>query len=188
VSLEEIYGNDNRKVTGIRLVKNELTKTEAGTLRPKPTGETEEIPVGLVFHSIGYRGLPLPGVPFNESWGVIANQKGRVIALENDTPLPGLYTAGWIKRGPSGVIGTNKLDASETVKCMLEDFEKGLVLEPAQPDAAAAEEMVRQRQPEYLIFDEWLELDQLEVERGKEKDRPRLKFTVINEMLRAVDY
>jgi ferredoxin--NADP+ reductase len=188
VSPEEIYGNDDRKVTGIRLVKNELGKTEAGTLRPRPTGETEEIPVGLVFHSIGYRGLPLQGIPFNESWGVIANKKGRVIALESDEPLPGIYTAGWIKRGPSGVIGTNKLDASETVKCMLEDFEKGLVLNPADPDAAAAEEMVRRLQPEYIIFDEWLELDQLEVDRGKEKDRPRLKFTAINDMLKAVDY
>jgi ferredoxin--NADP+ reductase len=188
VSPEEIYGNGDRKVTGIRLVKNKLTQTEAGTLRPQPTGETEEIPVGLVFHSIGYRGLPLPGVPFNESWGVIANKNGRVIALENDAPLPGLYTAGWIKRGPSGVIGTNKLDASETVKCMLEDFEKGLALDPPHPDAASAEEMIRQLQPEYIVFDEWLELDQLEVEHGKAKDRPRLKFTVIDEMLRAVDY
>jgi ferredoxin--NADP+ reductase len=188
VSPEEIFGNDDRKVTGMRLVRNELTQTEAGTLRPKSTGETEEIEVGLVFHSIGYRGLPLPGVPFNESWGVIANKKGRVIALENETPLPGLYTAGWIKRGPSGVIGTNKLDASETVKCMLEDFENLRVLNPSKPDAAAAEEMVRERQPEYIVFDEWLELDQLEVERGKEKDRPRLKFTVVDEMLRAVDY
>ena len=188
VSPEEIYGNGDRQVTGMRLVKNELTQTEAGTLRPQPTGETEEISVGLAFHSIGYRGLPLPGVPFNKSWGVIANKNGRIIALESDAPLPGLYTAGWIKRGPSGVIGTNKLDASETVKCMLEDFEKGLVLDPSHPDAASAEEMIRQRQPEYLIFDEWLELDQREIERGKAKDRPRLKFTVIDEMLRVVDY
>jgi len=188
VSPQEIYGDDARKVTGMRLVKNELTRTEAGTLRPKPTGETEEISVGLVFHSIGYRGLPLPEIPFNESWGVIANKNGRVISLESDTPLPGLYTAGWIKRGPSGVIGTNKLDATETVKCMLDDFEKGLVLHPPQPDAAAAEEMIRQHQPEYIVFDEWLELDQLEIERGKEKDRPRLKFTIIDDMLKAVDY
>ena len=172
----------------MRLVKNELTRTEAGTLRPQKTIETEELPVGLVFHSIGYRGLPLPDVPFNESWGVIANKMGRVFDPNSDHTISGLYTAGWIKRGPSGVIGTNKLDASETVKCMLEDFENGIYLEPSHPNASAAEEMVREKQPEYIVFREWLELDQLEIERGKEKDRPRLKFTRIDEMLSAVDY
>lgn len=187
-SPEEIFGDDSGQVTGIRLVKNELSQTEAGTLRPKPTDQTEDLSVGLVFHSIGYRGLPLPGVPFNESWGVIANKKGRVLDSDKNVPIPGLYTAGWIKRGPSGVIGTNKLDASETVKGMLEDFENGVMLNPSTPDALSAEEMVRQCQPEYLVFGEWLQLDELEVERGKEKDRPRLKFTVIDEMLSAVDY
>jgi ferredoxin--NADP+ reductase len=127
-------------------------------------------------------------VPFNESWGVIANKKGRVLDLENDSPIPGLFTAGWIKRGPSGVIGTNRLDASETVHCMLEDFKNGVTLDPERPDPIAAEEMVRMRQPEYIIFEEWLELDQLEVERGNEKDRPRVKFTEIDAMLSEVDY
>jgi ferredoxin--NADP+ reductase len=186
----EILGNDSRKVTGIRLVKNSLTQTEVGTLRPQKTDQVEEMSVGLVFHSIGYRGLPLPGVPFNESWGVIPNQKGRVIDTdkEKEFPIPGLYTAGWIKRGPSGVIGTNKLDASETVKCMLEDIENGIVLNPQKPETDQAVDMVRQRQPEYILFDEWLYLDQLEIGRGKEKDRPRLKFTVIDEMISIVDY
>lgn len=176
-------GNIGGKVTGIRLVKNQLTKTEAGTLRPQPTDQTEEIPVGLVFHSIGYRGLPLPGVPFNENWDVILNKGGRVLDPETDAHIPGLYTAGWIKRGPSGVIGTNKLDASETVKCMLEDYENGVLLDPSDPDSIAAEKMIRQRQPECIVFAEWLQLDELEVERGKEKERPRLKFTIIDEML-----
>ena len=188
VSPEEILGNDAGQVTGIRLVKNTLAKTEAGTLRPQKTIQTEEIPVGLVFHSIGYRGVPLPGVPFNEKWNVIPNREGRVLDPETDAPITGLYTAGWIKRGPSGVIGTNKLDASETVKCMLEDLENGTLMDPPQPEAAAAEEMIRLHQPEYVLFDEWLHLDQLEVERGKEKGRPRLKFTVIDEMLSEVDY
>ena len=188
VSPEEILGNASGKVAGIRLVKNTLTKTEAGTLRPQKTTQTEEIPVDLVFHSIGYRGVPLPGVPFNENWNVIPNRNGRVLDPETDAPITGLYTAGWIKRGPSGVIGTNKLDASETVKCMLEDLESNALLVPSEPGAAAAEEMIRLRQPEYVLFDEWLRLDQLEVDRGKEKGRPRLKFTVIDEMLSEVDY
>ena len=152
------------------------------------TEQTEEIPAGLVFHSIGYRGLPLPEIPFNEKWGVIPNENGRVLNSEKGESIIGLYTAGWIKRGPSGVIGTNKLDASETVKCMLEDFENGILLNPQMPESVSAEEMVRLHQPEYIIFDEWLQLDELELERGKEKDRPRLKFTVIDEMLSAVDY
>jgi ferredoxin--NADP+ reductase len=184
----EILGDDANRVTGIRLVKNTLAKTEVGTLRPQMTDQVEEIPVGLVFHSIGYRGLPLPGVPFNQSWGVIPNQMGRILDPDEDAPITGLYTAGWIKRGPSGVIGTNKLDASETVKGMLEDFENGILLDPPRPGADHAELMVRQYQPEYILFDEWLHLDEIEVERGKEKDRPRVKFTVIDDMLSEVDY
>ena len=188
VSPEEIYGDENGLVNGMRVVKNQLMKTDAGTLRPEATDQTEEISVGLVFHSIGYRGLPLPGVPFNENWGVIANKLGRVISSDDELPLTGLYTAGWIKRGPSGVIGTNKLDASETVKCMLEDFENGITLDPPQPEADAAEETIRIKQPEYIVFEEWLQMDELEVSLGRVKDRPRLKFTAIDDMLSAVDY
>jgi len=119
---------------------------------------------------------------------VISNNKGRVLDSQRDAPIPGLYTTGWIKRGPTGVIGTNKLDASETVKCMLEDFKNGILLDPQYPQSSSVEEMVRQNQPEFVIFDEWLELNQIEIARGKEKDRPRLKFTVIDEMLSEVDY
>ena len=188
VSPDEILGDEAGQIKGIRLVKNVLTQTEVGTLRPLKTDVNEEIPAGLVFHSIGYRGLPLPEIPFNEKWNVIPNENGRVLDSEMGESIKGLYTAGWIKRGPSGVIGTNKLDASETVKCMLEDFENGILLNPPMPEAVSAEEMVRLNQPEYIIFDEWLQLDDLELERGKEKDRPRLKFTLIDEMLSAVDY
>ncbi|RME40557.1 MAG: NADP oxidoreductase, partial [Caldilineae bacterium] len=133
VSPVEIYGDEKGHVTGMRLVKNELYATSAGTLRPRPTDRFEELDVGLVFRSIGYRGVPLPGVPFNDDWGVILNQEGRVINPETNQPLPGEYTAGWIKRGPSGVIGTNKPDAAETVACMLEDLHNGLFLQPPPP-------------------------------------------------------
>ncbi|HBY06714.1 MAG TPA: NADP oxidoreductase [Chloroflexi bacterium] len=188
VSPEEILGDASGQVVAIRLVKNTLTKTEAGTLRPQETDQSEEIPVELVFHSIGYRGVPLPGVPFNERWGVIPNQNGRILDPQKNESLPGLYTAGWIKRGPSGVIGTNKLDASDTVKCMLADLEQGIAINPSNPQADAAEEMIRQRQPEYIVFDDWLHLDQIEVDRGEEENRPRVKFTDIDEMLGEVDY
>ncbi|MFN2236391.1 MAG: FAD-dependent oxidoreductase [Anaerolineales bacterium] len=188
VSPEVIYGDENGQVKGIKITKNELIQSEAGSLRPQKTSYTEEIPVGLIFHSIGYRGLPLPEVPFNKKWGVIANKDGRILDPDSNLPLPGLYTAGWIKRGPSGVIGTNKLDAAETVKCMLEDLENGILLNPQYPSPNFAAETIRKCQPEHIVFSEWLLLDNLEITRGKEKNRPRIKFTKVDEMLTVVDY
>jgi ferredoxin/flavodoxin---NADP+ reductase len=142
--------------------------------------------VGLVFRSVGYRGVPLPGVPFNESWGVILNDKGRVLDPETKRPVRGEYASGWIKRGPTGVIGTNKPDAAETVQCMFEDLAKGDVLQPAHPDAASAEALVRQRRPGYVSYQDWLKLNELEVARGRAQGRPRVKFTRVEEMLTAL--
>jgi len=106
VSPVELLGNADGQVVAVRLVKNVLYATEAGTLRPSPTEQFEILPVGLVFRSVGYRGVPLPDVPFDERWGVILNQQGRVLHSETLQPHVGEYTAGWIKRGPTGVIGT----------------------------------------------------------------------------------
>jgi ferredoxin--NADP+ reductase len=186
VSPVEILGDEKGRVRAIRLVKNKLYATEAGTLRAEPTGEYEELPVGLVFRSVGYRGVPLPGVPFNDKWGVIFNNKGRVINPDTQQPVVGEYCAGWIKRGPSGVIGTNKPDAAETVICMLEDLAQGLVLQPSQPDPAAIEALIRQRQPQYVTYQDWLRLNEIELAKGKEFGRPRLKFTRIEDMLTAL--
>ena len=185
VSPVELIGNDAGQVTGMRLVRNELYATEAGTLRPKPTDQFEELPVGLVFRSVGYRGVPLPGVPFNDSWGVILNEEGRVLDPVSKQPLVGEYTAGWIKRGPTGVIGTNKPDAVETVKHMLTDLAKGNILKPSKPCAESAEELVKERQPDYFTFDDWLHLDAIEVSRGEAQGRPRVKFTSVAEMIEA---
>jgi ferredoxin--NADP+ reductase len=186
VSPVELLGQEAGKVTGMRLVKNKLYATEAGTLRPKATDQFEEIPVDIVFRSVGYRGVPLPGVPFHQKWGVILNEKGRVLNPETNEPLTGEYAAGWIKRGPSGVIGTNKPDAVETVTCMLDDMADGQTLRPDYPTAAAAEAFVRQRQPRYVSYADWLRLDELETARGHETGRPRLKFTRIEDMLAAL--
>ena len=87
----------------------------------------------------------MPDVPFNDSWGVILNERGRVLDPDTQKPLTGEYTAGWIKRGPTGVIGTNKPDALETVKCMMDDLEKGITLTPSHPDVAAMEKLIRER-------------------------------------------
>src|SRR5207244_11191107 len=131
----------------MRLVKNRLVSSPVGTLQPKPTGEMEDLPVGLVFRSVGYKGVPLRAVPFHESWGVILNERGRVLDPDTKQPVTGEYTAGWIKRGPSGVIGTNKPDAAETVACMMEDRSEGRLLRPEAPSYEAVEALLRQRQP-----------------------------------------
>ena len=155
-------------------MKNVLERTEAGTPSPKATDKFEELPVGLVFRSVGYRGAALPGVPFNERWGVIANDGGRVIDTETEQPVVGEYCSGWIKRGPTGVIGTNKPAAS------------GSIIQPSNPRASDIEALVRKRQPNYFSFDDWLRLDTMEVERGQAQGRPRDKFTRVEDMLAAL--
>ncbi|NJN92783.1 MAG: FAD-dependent oxidoreductase [Anaerolineales bacterium] len=186
VSPVELMGDEDGRVRAVRLVKNRLQSTEAGTLRAEPTGEYEELPVGLVFRSVGYRGVPLSGVPFNNKWGVILNKQGRVINPETQQPLAGQYCAGWIKRGPSGVIGTNKPDAVESVTCMLEDLARGSTFQPIQPEPEAAEAMIRQRQPHFFTYADWLRLNEIELARGQELGRPRLKFTRVEDMLAAL--
>jgi len=170
----------------MRLVKNELYATESGALRPRATDQFEDLEVGLVFRSVGYRGLPLPGVPFYDAWGVILNEKGRVLDPDTKEHRLGEYTAGWIKRGPSGVIGTNRADAVETVNLMLEDLSSGITLNPIRPEPEAAEALIRQRQPNFFSYEDWLELDKIERAKGKAQGRPRVKFTSVKEMLAAL--
>ena len=186
VSPVELISDGAGRVAAMRLVRNELYATSTGALQPRATDRFEELPAGLVFRSVGYRGVPLPGVPFNESWGVILNDKGRVLDPDTKQPVVGTYAAGWIKRGPTGVIGTNKPDAAETVECMFEDLARGAVLEPTRPEAAAAEALVRQRQPNYVSYTDWLKLNEIEVARGRAQGRPRVKFTSVEEMLAAL--
>ena len=186
VSPVEILDGGTGAVGGMRLVRNKLYATDTGTLQPKPTGEFEDLPVGLVFRSVGYKGVPLPGVPFNDKWGVILNEKGRVLDPETKQPVVGEYTAGWIKRGPTGVIGTNKPDAAETVACMMEDLAADRYLRPAASTSEAVERLVRERQPRCFSYQDWLRLNELEIQRGKETGRPRVKFTTVDDMLAAL--
>lgn len=186
VSPTELIGDENGHVKQMKLVNNELYATEAGSLRPRATDRTETLDVGLVFRSIGYRGVPLPGVPFHDSWGVIPNNGGRVLDAETKEPLLGQYTAGWIKRGPTGVIGTNKPDAAETVENMLADAREGRMLTPDNATAEAAEALVKERRPCVVTFADWKVLDEIELNRGKEQGRPRVKFTRIEDMLAAL--
>jgi ferredoxin/flavodoxin---NADP+ reductase len=130
--------------------------------------------------------VPIPGVPFYDSWGVILNREGRVLDPETQTPVVGEYTGGWIKRGPSGVIGTNKPDALETVKHMLEDVaaDKTLSPEKTHPDEIAL--FIKKRQPEFFSYADWTQLDALELANGEAQGRPRVKFTSADEMLKAL--
>ena len=186
VSPVELRDDGTGAVGGMRLVKNRLYATATGTLQPKATDQVEDLPVGLVFRSVGYRGVPVPGVPFNDDWGVILNAKGRVLDPQTKHPLVGQYTAGWIKRGPTGVIGTNKPDAAETVAGMIEDLARDIHLRPADPSPAAVERLIRERQPQYLSYRDWLRLDEIETRRGRETGKPRVKFTRVKDMLAAL--
>lgn len=183
LSPTELIGDG--RVRAVRLARNELY-ADNGSLRPRPTGEHETIPADIVFRSVGYLGVPLPGVPFDRRRGVIPNDRGRVLAGDSGAPVPGLYASGWIKRGPSGVIGTNKPDAVETVERMLEDLQAGAVLTPVHPEVAAAERRVRRRQPDCVSYEDWLRLDEIETARGQESGRPRVKLTRTEDMIAAL--
>lgn len=185
VSPVELYGDESGEVAGMRLVRNELYRSEDGTLRPRPTSEFEDLDVGIVFRSVGYRGVPIAGLPFHDRWGIVPNEEGRVI--EAGGPMAGIYVAGWIKRGPSGVIGTNKPDAGETVDAMMEDLSAGRVLDPRCPDPASAEALVRERQPEVVSWGDWQRLKEMEEARGREQGRPRVKFTTVREFSAALN-
>ncbi|MEZ4516977.1 MAG: FAD-dependent oxidoreductase [Chloroflexota bacterium] len=187
VSPTRIDGDDNGHVAGMELVHNELYKTDTGTLRPRATDVTEYLDVGIVFRSIGYRGVPLPGIPFHERWGVILNDQGRIVDSDTREPVVGLYTAGWIKRGPSGVIGTNKPDSAETVELMLEDARAGKVLQPSQPSLEETEADVHDHQPDFISYANWQKLDAYEVAQGKAADRPRIKVTDVADMLKIAE-
>ena len=185
LSPTEIIGNGGGRVSAVRLVRNELY-ADNGSLRPRATEEHEVIPADIVFRSVGYLGVPLPDVPFDDRRGVIPNDRGRVLARDGKRPVAGFYASGWIKRGPTGVIGTNKPDAAETVERMLEDLEAGAILPADKPGVAAAERLVRERQPDYVSYEDWLRLDDIETARGKESGRPRVKLTRTEDMIAAL--
>ncbi len=184
VSPVEILGTD--RVEAIKIVKNELYLGHDGAPRPRPTDQFETIPVGLVFRSIGYKGVPLPGVVFDERSGTIPNQQGRIVDPASQQPVAGEYVVGWIKRGPSGVIGTNKLDAQETVRAMLEDMAQGKTLTPTAPSRSQFEDLLYKRNPNYVTFADWQILDLLEQHNGQALGRARLKFSRVDDMLAAL--
>jgi ferredoxin--NADP+ reductase len=182
VSPVEILGRD--RVEGIRIRRNELVPDELGALRARPTDAEEELRCGLVFRSIGYRGTPLQGLPFDERRATVPNEGGRILA-DGGTPLAGEYAVGWIKRGPTGIIGTNKRDAQETVDVLLEDLDAGRLLDPADPDRDTLEALLSERAPDHVTYSGWEAIDRAEKTAGEPQGRPRVKLCTFEELLDA---
>ena len=177
VSPVEILGTD--RVEGIRIVHNELVEGDDGSLRARPTDVTEEIDCGLVFRSIGYRGTRIDGVPFDERSCTIPHERGRIEGRSGE------YAVGWIKRGPTGIIGTNKRDAQETVDAILEDLDAERLPAPADPDRDSMEALLAERQPDAVSYAGWQAVDRVEREAGEPHGRPRVKLCSFEELLEA---
>jgi ferredoxin/flavodoxin---NADP+ reductase len=179
----EILGDEGGgPVTGLRVVRNRLEPDPRGGVRAVATGEREVIPCGLVIRAVGYRGRRLPGVPFDERRGLIRNDGGRVCE-EDGTLRTGEYAVGWIKRGPSGVIGTNKKCAADTVARLLEDRRDDRLGEPPASDGGATEGWLRTRVPGLVTWDGWQAIDRHERDLGAPLGRPRIKLVRVPEML-----
>jgi ferredoxin--NADP+ reductase len=176
----EILG-ENGKIKAIKLEKNHIMEDEYGNLQAKGTGQFEILPIDMVFRSIGYRGIPLPDIPFDKMRGIIPNQDGRVINLTNKI-MEGVYVTGWAKRGPSGLIGTNRRDSIAVAQLMIADSAKRQEHLCEQKTSQAAHRWVSIQQPNYVSFNNWLTLNKIELERGNKKGKIRDKFDTIIEM------
>jgi ferredoxin/flavodoxin---NADP+ reductase len=196
LSPTSLTAGDTGHLSAVDLVRNRLTPTPTGGLRAEPTDERETIPAGLVFRAIGYRGIPLPDVPFDERTATIPHASGRILDPSTGAPVPGEYVVGWIKRGPSGVIGTNKKDAQETVDAICADLPAAdaddstpattsLAHTPHTPDPSAIEALLRTRQPDLVTYSGWESIDRHERALGERAGRPRVKLTRLDELLRV---
>ena len=173
-----VHGGD--RVESIELVRNRLEERE-GRLVAVATDEHETLECGLIFRSVGYRGVGLPDLPFDESRGTIHNEGGRVVG-EACT-----YCAGWIKRGPTGIIGTNKKDATETVALLLDDVQQGRLVHRDEVTAEAVEALLAERGVRAVIYQGWTSIDELERTAGEKLGRPRVKLRTWEELLEAAE-
>lgn len=164
------------QVERVSVARTELDTDDSGRLQARATDAIDTIETGLVLRSIGYRGVPLDGVPFDERRGIIPNEGGRVIDPETGEPVAGVYVSGWIKRGPSGTLGTNKKDSGDTVNLLAEDVKSGTLNRPVE-SRDALDKLLATRQPDVVDFAEWKVLKQAEAAAGKESGRPRVKVT-----------
>ena len=164
------------------LMERNALSGEAGAQRAVGTGQTETVACGAVFRSVGYRGTPIAGLPFDEGSWTVPNDGGRVLAADG-TPLGGVYCAGWIKRGPTGVIGTNKKDASETVERLISDARAGTL---GHGEAASAiDALLAQRSVPVVTQEGWEAIDAAERSAGEPHGRPRVKLAEWDALLEA---
>ncbi len=182
----EIIGEDG-KIAAVKMEKNQLRAVAGGDIAASGTGVFETIPAGMILRSVGYKGTPLPGVPYDARKGTIPNELGRIIDPAHDRVVTGEYVVGWAKRGPTGVIGTNKPDAIESVNSLLEDLHKGKLAPCADPEPQAIVDLLRERGIRYINAEEWRKIDSVEVAAGKAAGKPRVKFVQTQEMLQALE-
>jgi ferredoxin--NADP+ reductase len=185
VSPVELIG-ENGRVSAMRVEKNKLVADGKGGVKAVGTGVFETIKIGLVLRSVGYRGIPLPGVPFDEKAGHIPHADGRVVAAPGQAALPGQYVVGWAKRGPSGLIGTNRADSVLTVASLLADFKAGLLPAAADASLEATLRLLADKKVRALSFADWQKLDVLEKAAGAKAGKIREKFTRVEDMLAAL--
>jgi ferredoxin--NADP+ reductase len=172
-------------VEAVDIGRNEIVRTDDGSLRAHAVDSAvETIECGLVLRSVGYQAVPLPDVPFDERSFVLPNERGRVLASDGE-PLAGVYAVGWIKRGPTGILGTNKRDAEETVSCLVEDLRMGALPMPSSPDAERIDDLLAERKPDLISVEGWRAIDADELERGRNAQRPRVKLASRDELLAA---
>jgi ferredoxin--NADP+ reductase len=183
--LSPVAVHGEQKVESVELVRNRLDERD-GRLVAVPTDERETLECGLVFRSVGYRGVGLPEVPFDERRGTIRNEDGRVVADDGEH-LTRVYCAGWIKRGPTGIIGTNKKDASETVARLLEDVEAGRLVHQEQATPEVVEALLEERGIRAVLYHGWTSIDEHERSAGEKLGRPRVKLRTWDELLEAAE-
>ncbi|HEU4702806.1 MAG TPA: FAD-dependent oxidoreductase [Conexibacter sp.] len=179
----EIVGSE--RVEGVRVGRTELVEDGEGRLRAVVTEAEETIPCQLVFRSVGYKGKPLAGVPFDERAGTIPNDHGRVLDAPGGAQQPGEYVSGWIKRGPSGIIGTNKKDSQDTVDSLLADHAAGKLPQPGVDDPDAILALLADRCPDHIAYEHWQAIDEHERSAGEPHGRPRVKLVRREHLLDA---
>ncbi|MGO9753766.1 MAG: FAD-dependent oxidoreductase [Solirubrobacteraceae bacterium] len=170
------------RVQSMIVERNELIAAADGSLRARGTGERESLETGLVLRSVGYVGAPLPGLPFDAATNTVMNEHGRVVDGESGAALPGVYAAGWIKRGPFGVIGTNKKCAQETTTLLLADYDAGKLPRPAASPDELLEEL-RGAGARIVDYAGWEAIDAHERALGEASGRPRVKLVHRDELL-----
>ncbi len=176
----------NGRATAVKIEHNELRQDATGYIGAHGTGRFETIQAGIVFKSVGYRGIPVPGVPFDEKKGRIPNDKGRVLG-DGGKPRQGEYVVGWAKRGPTGLVGTNRACSVATVDLMVEDIKDKTAAASAEKQAGAIDTVLKARAARWISFEDWKVLDRLELEGGKQQGKIRQKFTDVTSMLTALE-